>query len=83
MGGEELKWRQLAHHQLVSQQGPHFSPHSKAVGMNPTETEKGAVASRGEGPAQEEEEKYARDSVQGAEAHQEREQVTEMKGMKR
>ena len=53
------------------------------VGMNPTETEKGAVASRGEGPAQEEEEKYARDSVQGAEAHQEREQVTEMKGMKR
>ena len=30
MGGEELKWRQLAHHQLMSQQGPHFSPHSKA-----------------------------------------------------
>ena len=30
MGGEELKWRQLAHHQLLSQQGPHFSPHSKA-----------------------------------------------------
>ena len=24
MGGEELKWRQLAHHQLMSQQGPHF-----------------------------------------------------------
>ena len=23
MGGEELKWRQLAHHQLMSQQGPH------------------------------------------------------------
>ena len=22
MGGEELKWRQLAHHQLMSQQGP-------------------------------------------------------------
>ena len=30
VGGEELKWRQLAHHQLMSQQGPHFSPHSKA-----------------------------------------------------
>ena len=28
MGGEELKWRQVAHHQLMSQQGPHFSPHS-------------------------------------------------------
>ena len=24
MGGEELKWCQLAHHQLMSQQGPHF-----------------------------------------------------------
>ena len=30
MGREELKWRQLAHHQLMSQQGPQFSPHSKA-----------------------------------------------------
>ena len=30
MGGEEFKWCQLAHHQLMSQQGPHFSPHSKA-----------------------------------------------------
>ena len=30
MGEEELKWRQLVHHQLMSQQGPHFSPHSKA-----------------------------------------------------
>ena len=30
MDGEEIKWRQLAHHQLMSQQGPHFSPHSKA-----------------------------------------------------
>ena len=30
MGGEELKWRQLAHHQLISQQGPHFSPYSNA-----------------------------------------------------
>ena len=25
MSGEELKWRQLAHHQLMSQHGPHFS----------------------------------------------------------
>ena len=30
MGGVEFKWRQLAHHQLMSQQEPHFSPHSKA-----------------------------------------------------
>ena len=30
MGGEELKWRQLAHNQLMSPQGPHFSPHSTA-----------------------------------------------------
>ena len=30
VGREELKWRPLAHHQLMSQQGPHFSPHSKA-----------------------------------------------------
>ena len=30
MGGEELKWRQLAHNQLISSQGPHFSPHSTA-----------------------------------------------------
>ena len=30
MGGEELKCLQLAHHQLMSQQGPYFSPHSKA-----------------------------------------------------
>ena len=30
MGGEELKWRQLAHRQLMSQQRPHFSPLSKA-----------------------------------------------------
>ena len=30
MGGEELKWCQLAHHQLMSQQGPHISPHSAA-----------------------------------------------------
>ena len=30
VGGEELKWRQLAHHHLMRQQGPQFSPHSKA-----------------------------------------------------
>ena len=30
MGEEELKWRQLAHHQLMSKQEPHFSPHRKA-----------------------------------------------------
>ena len=29
LGGEKLKWRQLAHHQLMSQQRPHFSSHSK------------------------------------------------------
>ena len=31
MGGEELKWCQLAHHQFMSQQGPHFSPYSKVI----------------------------------------------------
>ena len=31
MGMEELKWCQLAHHQLMSQQEPHFSPHSKPI----------------------------------------------------
>ena len=30
MGGEELKWHQLAHHHLIIQQGPHFSPHGTA-----------------------------------------------------
>ena len=30
VGGEELKLPQLAHHQLMSRQGPHISPHSKA-----------------------------------------------------
>ena len=29
MGCEVLKWCQLAHHHLMSQKGPHFSPHSK------------------------------------------------------
>ena len=28
MGGEKLKWQQLAY--IMSQQRPHFSPHSKA-----------------------------------------------------
>ena len=30
MGGEESKWHQLAHTQIMSPQGPHFSPHSTA-----------------------------------------------------
>ena len=30
MGGEELKCHQLAYHQLMRQQGPHFSPHNTA-----------------------------------------------------
>ena len=30
VGREKLKWHQLAHHQLMSQQRPRFSPHSKA-----------------------------------------------------
>ena len=30
MHEEELKLSQLAHHQLMSHQGPHFSPQSKA-----------------------------------------------------
>ena len=29
-GGEELKWHQLTYYQLMSPQGPHFSPHSTA-----------------------------------------------------
>ena len=29
-GWEEIIWRQLAHLQLMSQQGPHISPDSKA-----------------------------------------------------
>ena len=33
VGREELKWRQLAHHHLMSQQGPHFNPHSKLKPM--------------------------------------------------
>ena len=30
VGREELKWHKLVHHQLISQQGPLFSPHSTA-----------------------------------------------------
>ena len=30
MGGNELKWRQLTHNQLICPQGPHFNPHSTA-----------------------------------------------------
>ena len=30
VGGEELKWHQLAHNKLMSLQGPHFSPHGTA-----------------------------------------------------
>ena len=30
VGGEELKWCQLAHHQVMSSQRPQFSPHSTA-----------------------------------------------------
>ena len=33
-GREEFKWRQPAHHQLWSQQVPHFSPHSTAKTNN-------------------------------------------------
>ena len=29
-GGEELKWHQLKHNQLMSPKGPHFSAHSTA-----------------------------------------------------
>ena len=34
MDGEELKWRQLANNQLMSQQGLNFNPHSKAKANN-------------------------------------------------
>ena len=34
MGGEELKWHQLAQHQLMNKQMPLFSPHSKAKASN-------------------------------------------------
>ena len=46
MGGEELKWHQLAYHQLMSQQGPHFSQHSKAK-ANDKSTNSGRMLSSG------------------------------------
>ena len=45
MGVEELKWRQLAHHHLMSQKGPHFSPHSKAKPMIKSQISGGMVSS--------------------------------------
>ena len=30
MGGEDLKWHQLKHNQLMSSQGSHFSPRGNA-----------------------------------------------------
>ena len=30
MGGEDLKWHQLTHNQLMSPQEPHYSAHSTA-----------------------------------------------------
>ena len=45
VGGEELKWRQLAHHQLMSQQGPHFGPHSKAKANDKSTISGGMVSS--------------------------------------
>ena len=33
-GRENFKWRQLAQHQSMSQQRPHFSPHRKAKANN-------------------------------------------------
>ena len=34
MGGEELKWHQLTHQQLMSPQGHHYSPNSAAKTNN-------------------------------------------------
>ena len=31
VGGEDLKCCQVTHNQLMSPQGPHFSPHSTAI----------------------------------------------------
>ena len=44
MGREELKWRQLKHNQLMSSQGPHFSPRSTAK-TNDKSTVSGRMAS--------------------------------------
>ena len=45
VGGEELKWRQLAHHQLMSQQGLYFSPHSKAKANDKAQISRRMVSS--------------------------------------
>ena len=52
MGGEELKWRQLAHNQLMRPQGPHFSPHSTAK-TNYKSTNLGNLCILGENPSEE------------------------------
>ena len=44
MVGEELKWRQLKYNQLMSLQGPHFSPRSTAK-INNRSTNLGRMAS--------------------------------------
>ena len=46
MGGEEFKWRQLKHNQLMSPQGPHFSPLSTAKTNDKAQTS-GRMASIG------------------------------------
>ena len=45
-GGEELKWCQIKHNQLMSLQGPHFSPRSTAK-TNDKSTISGRMASIG------------------------------------
>ena len=47
MGGEEFKWRQPGHHQLWSQQGPHFSPHSTAKANDKSTLLRKNIACRG------------------------------------
>ena len=46
MGREEFKWHQPVHHQLWSQQGPHFSPHSTTK-TNDKSTFPGGMVSSG------------------------------------
>ena len=47
MGGEELKWCQLANHHLMSQQGPYFSSHRKEVKANDKSTNLRKMVSSG------------------------------------
>ena len=47
VGGQELKWSQLAHHQLMSHQGPRFIPHSKAKKPRIKAKISGRMVSRG------------------------------------